>query len=322
MNRPSIDGGYRVAIMVTAHTLAVLVLEESSRLIAWAVGQIAAGDARKGTQRDLGGLLALDAAIRAFAAIRSLEVPSPAADLVPERMRQLPLVAAAALDPPEEFVARSITHAVSVSFDKLLGLSDARAGRVLALTVVKSSFRMSAAGQKVLCETAAGETERLRAETATAAGVLRRIAVTSSATGRDHETFLYSGPIDGRSRPFCLERVGRVFSRKAIDAMDNGQLPNAYLTCGGHQCRHTWLPIPHGDRYEGLADTGQLVEPGYAEDVARAPEARARLRAAAGLPPEAADGERTICPGPAAWRDPYRPARRGRRPAKKAEPSP
>ena len=92
---------------------------------------------------------------------------------MPERLRQLPLVAQAALDPPDEFVARSISLAVSVSFDRLLGLSDERAGRVLALTVVKSSFRMSAAGRKVLCETAAGEAERLRAETDTAASVLR-----------------------------------------------------------------------------------------------------------------------------------------------------
>ena len=274
------------------------------------------GDTRKGTQRDLGGLLALDAAVRAFSASRALEVPSLPPSLVPERLRQLPLVLEAALDPSEEFVARSIARAVSVPFDKLLGLSDARAGRVLALTVVKSSFRMSAACLKVLCETAEGEAERLRAETETAASVLSRIAITSSATGRDHETFLYSGPIDGRLRPFCLERVGRVFSRKAIDAMDNGRLPNVYLTCGGHRCRHTWLPIPHGDKYEELADTGQFVEPGYAEDVARVPEARSRLRAAAGLLPETEDGVRTACPGPGAWQDPYHTARMRRRPAR------
>jgi len=305
--------------MITAQSLAVLILRESTRLIAWAVGQLAVGDTRKGTQRDLGGLLALDAAVRAFTASRSLEVPSLPADLMPERLRQLPLVAQAALDPPDEFVARSISLAVSVSFDQLLGLSDERAGRVLALTVVKSSFRMSAAGHKVLCETAAGEAARLRAETETAASVLNRIAVASSATGRDHETFLYSGPIDGRLRPFCAERVGRVFSRKAIDAMDNGQLPNAYLTCGGHQCRHTWLPLPHGAVYEGLVDSGQFVEPGYAEDVAQVHEARARLRTAAGLPPEAEGEERIACPGPGAWHDPYRSTRPRRRSGRKAE---
>jgi len=305
--------------MVTAQTLAVLILRESSRLIAWAVGQLEAGDTRKGTQRDLGGLLALDAAVRAFAASRSLEVPSLPAELVPERMRRLPLVTKAALDSPDGQVARWISLALSVSFDKLLGLSDERVGRVLALTVVKSSFRVSAAGRKVLSETAAGEAKRLRAETDTAASVLSRIAVTSSATGHDHETFVYSGPIDGRLRPFCAERVGRVFSRKAIDAMDNGQLPNVYLTCGGHQCRHTWLPVPHGAVYEGLVDSGQFVEPGYAEDVAQVHEARARLRTAAGLPPEAEGGERTACPGPAAWQDPYRSTRPRRRSAKKAE---
>ena len=305
--------------MITAQSLAVMILRESTRLVGWAVGQLAVGDTRKGTQRDLGRLLALDAAVRAFTASRSLEVPSFPADLVPEELRQLPLVAKAAHHPPDEFVSRSISLALSVSFDKLLGLSDERVGRVLALTVVKSSFRMSAAGLKVLCETAAGEAERLRAETDTAASVLNRIAVTSAATGRDHETFLYSGPIDGRMRPFCVERIGRVFSRKAIDAMDNGQLPNVYLTCGGHQCRHTWLPIPHGAVYEGLVDSGQFAEPGYAEDVARVHDARARLRTAAGLPPEAEGAERTVCPGPAAWHDPYRSRRPRRRAGKTAE---
>ena len=305
--------------MITAQVLAGQILRESTRLIAWAVGQLAAADTRKGTQRDLGGLLALDAGVRAFTASRSLEVPSFPADLVPERMRQLPIVSTAVLESADEFVARSISLAVSVPFDRLLGLSDARVGRVLALTVVKSSFRLSVAGQKVLCETAAGEAERLRAETDTAASVLGRIAAAASTTGRDHETFLYSGPIDGRLRPFCAEHIGRVFSRKAIDAMDNGQLPNVYLTCGGHQCRHTWLPIAHGALYEGLVDSGQFIEPGYAEDVAQVRDARARLRAAAGLPPEADISERTACPGPAAWRDPYRPARTRRRSGKKAE---
>ena len=305
--------------MITAQTLAVLILRESTRLIAWAVGQLSVGDTRKGTQRDLGGLLSLDAAVRAFTASRSLDVPGLPADLVPGHLRQLPLVAKAALDPPDEVVARSISLAVSVSFDQLLGLSDERVGRVLALTVVNSACRMSAAGRKVLCETAAGEAERLRVETDTAASVLNRIAVASTATGRDHETFLYSGPIDGRTRPFCADRVGRVFSRKAIDAMDNGQLPNVYLTCGGHQCRHTWLPIPHGDAYEGLVDSGHFVEPGYAEDVARAHEVRTRFRSAAGLAPEAEGGARAACPGPAAWHDPYRSTRSRRRSGRKAK---
>ena len=307
--------------MLDAHAIATLVLTESARLAAWCVGQLEAGDPRKGTQRDLGRMLALDAALRAFTASRSLEVSSVLAEFVPERMRRLPLVAEAALRPPVDLVARSITLAASVSFDELLGLSDERLGHVLALTVVTSSCPLSAAGRKVLFETAAGDSKRLRAETGTAASVLTRIAVTSSATGRDHETFLYSGPIDGRMRPFCLERIGRVFSRRAIDAMDNGQLPNVYLTCGGHRCRHTWLPVPHGGQYEGLVDTGQFVEPGYAEDVARVPEARARLKLAAGLPPEAAGGERTTCPGPAAWHDPYRSTRPRRRSTKKVEPT-
>jgi hypothetical protein len=182
-------------------------------------------------------MLALDAALRAFPASRSIEVPGVPAEFVPERMRRLPLVAEVALHPLDELVARSITPAASVSFDS----------------------------------------KQLRADTGTAASVLSRTAVTSSAAGRDHETFFYSGPIDGRMCPVCLGRIGRVFSRRAIDAMDNGRLPNVYLTCDGHQCRHTWLPVPHGGECEGFVDTGQFIEPGYAEDAPHVPEERALL---------------------------------------------
>jgi hypothetical protein len=225
-------------------------------------------------------------------------------------------VAEAAVDPPHDYLARWITLATSISFDRLLGLSEERLGRVLALSVVRSSFLWSSAGQKVLFESATDEADRWRSDVDTAESVFTRLAVTSSATGRENEAFCYSGPIDGLLRPFCEARVGRVFSRKAIDAMDNGQLPNVLATCGGHQCRHTWLPVPPLDDLAALADTGQFATPEEEQDLAQVPDARARLREWAGLPPEA-DGARAVCPGPAAWREREQATRPKRRSVKR-----
>jgi hypothetical protein len=81
--------------------------------------------------------------------------------------------------------------------------------------------------------------------------------------------YLYSGPIDARCRPFCLDKVGKVWSRKLIDQFDNRITPNTFLTRGGYNCRHLWRPVT--DRaLVALVDTGKYVS----EDV------RARVIAA------------------------------------------
>lgn len=62
-------------------------------------------------------------------------------------------------------------------------------------------------------------------------------------TGEPDEAFLYVGPDDVKTREFCAEHVDRVYSRAAIDAMDNGQLPNTMLTGGGFNCRHAFKRV-------------------------------------------------------------------------------
>jgi hypothetical protein len=62
--------------------------------------------------------------------------------------------------------------------------------------------------------------------------------------GDDPDTkFLYVGPVDGKTRDFCLERVGQVFTRAEIDEMDNEQLGDVFLTGGGYNCRHTFMEV-------------------------------------------------------------------------------
>lgn len=54
------------------------------------------------------------------------------------------------------------------------------------------------------------------------------------------DRYLYLGPSDARTRPFCRALVGQVRTRAEISALDNGQLPTVLLTGGGYNCRHTW----------------------------------------------------------------------------------
>lgn len=58
--------------------------------------------------------------------------------------------------------------------------------------------------------------------------------------------FTYAGPRDERNRPFCARLKARVangqtWTREEIDSMDNGQIGNVFITCGGYGCRHQWL---------------------------------------------------------------------------------
>jgi hypothetical protein len=89
--------------------------------------------------------------------------------------------------------------------------------------------------------------------------------------GDDPETpFLYAGPADVKTRPFCRFRVGKVFTRAQIDAMTNGQIDNVFLTGGGYNCRHTFLEVSKVSELKDYVGTDQRV-----------PEIAAQLRTAA-----------------------------------------
>jgi hypothetical protein len=55
--------------------------------------------------------------------------------------------------------------------------------------------------------------------------------------------FIYVGPMDSKTRPFCRRLLGNVYSRDEIDKMDNGQTMNTFATCGGFNCRHKWVAV-------------------------------------------------------------------------------
>jgi len=57
------------------------------------------------------------------------------------------------------------------------------------------------------------------------------------------DRFLYLGPLDGATRPFCAALVNEIRTRAEIDELSNGQIPNTLLTAGGYNCRHKWQAI-------------------------------------------------------------------------------
>lgn len=50
--------------------------------------------------------------------------------------------------------------------------------------------------------------------------------------------FVYRGPDDKVTRPFCQSRVGKVFHRRELESWDNGQGIPASTSLGGYNCRH------------------------------------------------------------------------------------
>jgi len=93
------------------------------------------------------------------------------------------------------------------------------------------------------------------------------------------QPFLYAGPIDDKTRPWCLERVGKVFLRAEIEAMDNGQLPNPMVTGGGYNCRHSFMAV-ESQAMRDLVGTGWRA-PQYDGDVQRILQRKASRKKAA-----------------------------------------
>lgn len=163
---------------------------------------------------------------------------------------------------------------------KMAELAEIPAAAVRAVEQVLLKGIVSAQDRAELINELAGllDTSLPRATTVydTALSEYTRLAVVGNARGTDDEAFLFDGPIDAKMRPFCAERVGKVFSRAEIDGMDNGQLDNTLLTGGGYNCRHTWIPVPEDDPLNAKSGTGEYADDTYAEDVAHADQVAAR----------------------------------------------
>lgn len=60
------------------------------------------------------------------------------------------------------------------------------------------------------------------------------------------QRFVYEGPLDKLTRPFCRRLLQNNFPRKRgdIEKMNNGRLSDPFVTGGGYRCRHQWILAP------------------------------------------------------------------------------
>lgn len=84
---------------------------------------------------------------------------------------------------------------------------------------------------------------QLSAELNTAVAGFSRTVALRKAEDAGLELFVYAGPLDQITRPFCRERVGRVFTKAEVADWDNGQGLPAAVYLGGYNCRHRLNPI-------------------------------------------------------------------------------
>lgn len=95
-------------------------------------------------------------------------------------------------------------------------------------------------------------------------------AVAAESAGIDH--YLYTGPLDGITRPFCRQLAGKVFTRSQVQDLRNYQIEPPLVRGGGYNCRHTWAPVS-----EELIESAGL-DRGTNADVRRANERARRAR--------------------------------------------
>ena len=66
-------------------------------------------------------------------------------------------------------------------------------------------------------------------------------AAAADQAGLDH--YLYTGPRDGLTRPFCKALIDLVVDDKQMRKLHNGQGLSVKTSCGGYNCRHSWSPV-------------------------------------------------------------------------------
>ena len=83
----------------------------------------------------------------------------------------------------------------------------------------------------------------IETEARTQTSAMSRMATQVSAklAGLDYQ--IYSGVVDGLTRPFCRELVGLALSIEQIKELDNAQGLSVAVYCGGYNCRHGLAPI-------------------------------------------------------------------------------
>lgn len=101
-----------------------------------------------------------------------------------------------------------------------------------------------------------GTIANIKSELNTATAGFSRSMTQKKAADLGFELFLYLGPDDQVTRPFCRTKVNKIFDRQQIAAWNNGTDLPADIYCGGYNCRHDLRPISQ-ERAKELIDSGR-----------------------------------------------------------------
>lgn len=160
--------------------------------------------------------------------------------------RTLETLAAAGI--PEAFVTQSITSLrlqVDGTLADITTLSrEAQAElRTLIVDTVRSQVPPGEALQ-ALTDKLNGAAAKVATHVDTGIAAFDREVVIQSSEAAGVEWFLYDGPLDQLTRPYCDARVGKRFTLASLDAVDNDTGPNPPSRyCGGWNCRHRLTPL-------------------------------------------------------------------------------
>lgn len=79
--------------------------------------------------------------------------------------------------------------------------------------------------------------------TITSADGFERGLSIKKATDLDLKYFIYEGGLIKTSRPFCVEKAGKIFTMQDLKSWDNGQKLPVIPYLGGYNCRHhiNWI---------------------------------------------------------------------------------
>jgi hypothetical protein len=115
-------------------------------------------------------------------------------------------------------------------------------------TIRSAIFRQSIAGVRpdinaIVAEAGGATAGQIETEVRTNLAGFQRAITLSKAEEVGADYFLYIGGLIETSRPFCIERDGKVFTADEIATWDNGQGLPADIYLGGYNCRHSLRPI-------------------------------------------------------------------------------
>jgi len=68
----------------------------------------------------------------------------------------------------------------------------------------------------------------------------------AAAEAADMSYYLYTGPRDGITRPFCRQLINLVVSKAQMKRLNNQQGLTVLTSGGGYNCRHSWSPVTAG----------------------------------------------------------------------------